>query len=164
VSLLGKSAEMLAWIAVMCLVVRPLGRYRPRAGVTRAEKALLTEGFECLGSQRVAVGLRATGHEWHDCFLAAAAADDGRPASWVARIRGWGRLPGLRNAVTRTLAGVWDRDEDAFRDLASAWLEESRSSRPRNTSDPVPAARRLLSGNAARDSASTPTRAAMHCG
>jgi hypothetical protein len=129
VSALGKGPEVVAWIAVMWLVVRPFGRYRPRAGVTRAEKALLTEGFEWLGSVRVAAGLRATGHEWHDCFLATATAENGRPANWVARIRGWDRLPGLRNAVTRTLAGVWDRDEGAFRDLASAWLEESRSPR-----------------------------------
>ena len=124
---LGTGPEILAWIAVMWLVVRPLGRYRPRAGVTRAEKALLTEGFEWLGSERVAAGLRATGHDWHDCFLAAATANDDRPATWVARIRGWDRLPGLRNVATRTLAGVWDRDEGAFRDLASAWLEGSCS-------------------------------------
>ena len=88
VSALGKGPEVVAWIAVMWLVVRPLGRYRPRAGVTRAEKALLTEGFEWLGSVRVAAGLRATGHEWHDCFLATATAENGRPANWVARIRG----------------------------------------------------------------------------
>ena len=120
--------ELLAWIALMWLVVRPLGRRWARShDLTRRDKALLTEGFEALGAERVTAGLAARGHEWQDCFLALATAGDERTPSWLARIRGWDRLPGMRNSVTRTLVTVWDRDEGGFRDLADAWLEQART-------------------------------------
>jgi hypothetical protein len=118
--------ELVAWIAAMWFIVRPLGQRWARAaqGLTRRDKALLTEGFEALGAERVTAGLEARGHEWQDCFLALATASDGRAPSWIARIRGWDRVPGVRASVTRALAAVWDRDERGFRDLAGAWLEQ----------------------------------------
>lgn len=128
--------ELLAWIALMWLVVRPLGRRWARSyALTRRDKALLTEGFEALGAERVTAGLEARGHEWHDCFLALATAGDGRAPTWIARIRGWDRLPGVRNSVTRTLVTAWDRDERGFRDLAGAWLEQTGA--PRTGAEPL---------------------------
>jgi len=118
--------ELVAWVAAMWFVVRPLGRGLARPhGLTRRDKALLTLGFAQLGAERVAAGLEATGHEWQNCFLALATASDGRAPSWIARVRGWDRVPGVRPSVTRTLAAVWDRDERGFRDLAAAWLERT---------------------------------------
>jgi len=129
-------SELLAWIALMWLVVRPLGRWWARSDdLTRRDKALLTEGFEALGAERVTAGLAARGHEWQDCFLALATAGDVRTPSWLARIRGWDRLPGVRNSVTRTLVTVWDRDERGFRDLAGAWLEHAQT--PARWGNPV---------------------------
>jgi hypothetical protein len=123
--------ELVAWIAVMWFIVRPLGRRWARAaqGLTRRDKALLTEGFEALGAERVTAGLGARGHEWQDCFLAHATASDGRAPSWIARFRGWDPVPGVRTSVTRALAEVWDRDERSFRDLAAAWLEQTHAPR-----------------------------------
>ena len=130
--------ELLAWIAGMWFIIRPLGMRwaRPR-GLSAREKARLTQGFEALGPERVATGLGATGHNWHDCFLALATAGVGRQPSWLARVRGYDRVPRVPSHATRALAGVWDRDERGFRDLAAAWLEDRSAVRPRLARTPA---------------------------
>ncbi len=122
---LARWTEILAWSGAMWFVVRPLGRGWAARGFTRRDKTLLTEGLEALGAERVAAGLEASGHEWQDCFLARATAADGRPATWLARVRGWDRVPGVPSRATRALVSAWDRDDGAFRALAAEWLEDA---------------------------------------
>jgi hypothetical protein len=93
--------------------------------ITPVEKARLTKAFETFGPERVARGLRSTGHTWDDCFLACAAA--GELAAFAPGLRQHCRMqriaalePGLEPVVNR----LWDRDETAFRALATEWLED----------------------------------------
>jgi len=91
-------------------------------------KALLTEGFEVLGPERVARGLSATGHSWSDCFLAMAVS--GEPGALVRELQAhWrkhyyvGTRIGTRALVVNEIVKTWDHEEQAFRTLAAEWLE-----------------------------------------
>jgi hypothetical protein len=92
------------------------------------QKALLTAAFEALGPERVLRGLKATGHNWNDCFLALATY--GQPGVLARELeRRWrreqyiGTLLGVRVRVVNEVVRTWDHDEGAFRTLAAAWLE-----------------------------------------
>jgi len=95
-------------------------------------KALLTEGFEVLGPERVARGLSATGHSWSDCFLAMAVS--GEPGALVRELQAhWrkhyyvGTRIGTRALVVNEIVKTWDHEEQAFRTLAAEWLELNRT-------------------------------------
>ena len=96
--------------------------------MTPQVKALLTEGFEVLGPERVARGLAATGHSWSDCFLAMAVS--GEPGALVRELQAhWrkhyyvGTRIGTRALVVNEIVKTWDHEERAFRTLAAEWLE-----------------------------------------
>jgi len=105
---------------------------RKEASMTPQEKALLTEGFEVLGPERVARGLSATGHSWSDCFLAMAIS--GEPGALVRELQThWrkhyyvGTRIGTRAQVVNEIVKTWDHEEKAFRTLAAEWLELNRT-------------------------------------
>ena len=120
--------EMLAYVLGMWFVIRPLGNYLARRADARAaispiEEDRLTAAFEILGPERVAAGLTASGHGWHDCFLSFATG--GQPYGLRPALRkGWrtNRQASLPVDMTETLIRVWDRKEVAFRALAGEWL------------------------------------------
>ncbi len=92
-------------------------------------KAALTAVFEALGPERVARGLEANGHTWHDCFLAVATGESHSLAGEIKR-RWWtdamAFLSGVVGASPRAINAVvreWDRDDAAFRAVATEWLE-----------------------------------------
>ena len=92
------------------------------------QKAVVTIAFEALGPERVAHGLKATGHHWRDCFLALAIS--GEPDALVRELEtGWrkehvvGTHIGVGVQVVTALVRAWDHDEAAFRALAAEWLE-----------------------------------------
>ena len=100
--------------------------------MTPQVKALLTEGFEVLGPERVARGLSATGHSWSDCFLAMAVS--GEPGALVRELQAhWrkhyyvGTRIGTRAQVVNEIVKAWDHEEQAFRRLAAEWLELNRT-------------------------------------
>ena len=92
--------------------------------IDHAEKALLTDTFELLGPDRVRSGLTAAGHTWDTCFLALAAAGEFQsfnPALY--RHCCFRRLARISPSLRRAVARAWDRDPEAFRELAAEWLE-----------------------------------------
>jgi hypothetical protein len=90
-------------------------------------KAQLANAFEVLGAERVAQGLKATGHGDEDSFLALAVA--GEPSTFGAALRKHCRalrLKSLPTKVTRDIASAWDREEETFRRLAVEWLKNTQ--------------------------------------
>jgi hypothetical protein len=93
--------------------------------ITPVDRARLTKAFETFGPERVARGLGSTGHTWDDCFLARAAAGelDGF-APGLKQHCGMQRIAALEPGLEPEVNRLWDRDEVAFRALATEWLED----------------------------------------
>ncbi len=103
------------------------------------QKTLLTTAFEALGPERVTRGLKATGHNWRDCFLAVATY--GQPDALARKLENrWRKehyvstLLGVRVQAVNEVVRAWDHDEGEFRCLAAEWLELNHAPRPSNWS------------------------------
>jgi hypothetical protein len=108
-------------MSVFKVLAEVLGGAKPT--IESIEAGRLTGAFEILGPARVMQGLTATGHGWHDCFLAFATG--GEPYGLRPGLRkGWrsNRVASLSVDMTKALVRAWDHQEPAFRVLANEWL------------------------------------------
>ena len=96
----------------------------------RSTKHLLYRVFDTLGAKRVERGLRATGHQWSDCFLSHALAGQGLKADTPLSLQAIGRfyapLLGYAPGMVYEVARLWDRDETGFRAAAQEWLDRDQ--------------------------------------
>lgn len=95
-------------------------------------KELVTRAFEKLGPERLERGLTADGHTWDNCFFARIYGEDGalerRHAGQDISVV-LGQLYGLSPQEVEAVVAMYDREEERFRSLAKAWLEQDRSGR-----------------------------------
>ena len=120
--------ELGLFAAAMWWLVRPFGRrlalrVEARTPIADTDRRVLAQAFQVLGKERVALGLKATGHMWGECFLSYA--QSGAPFGFRPALeRGWRNRPTPHLTIdqTNTIVRVWDRKEAAFRTFAGEWL------------------------------------------
>ena len=137
----GPVSLLVGYALVLWLVVRPLGtgwahRVRARSVLGTAQTGCLTTAFEALGPERVARGMNARGHGWHDCFLALAAyGTEARSRAltgrwWRSHVRRFSQVIDTPAEVVREAVRAWDRDPAAVLALAGEWLEQRHRRAP----------------------------------